>query len=57
MATLNIETAVPAPRHSDEAVRAILDSLARIRFGSISITLHEGKVVQLDVTEKRRLTR
>ena len=27
------------------------------RFGSIAITLHEGKVVQLDVTEKRRLAR
>jgi hypothetical protein len=39
----------------DEAVRAILDSIGRIRFGSISITLHEGKVVQLDITEKRRL--
>jgi hypothetical protein len=39
----------------DEAVRAIIDGINRIRFGSISITLHEGKVVQLDITEKRRL--
>ena len=39
----------------DEAVKAIVDSINRIRFGSISITLHEGKVVQLDITEKRRL--
>ncbi|MDB5669446.1 MAG: putative small protein [Alphaproteobacteria bacterium] len=39
----------------DEAVRAIVDSINRIRFGSIAITLHEGKVVQLDITEKRRL--
>jgi len=45
------------PAHMDEAVRAILDSLGRIRFGSIAVTLHDGKVVQLDVTEKRRLTR
>jgi hypothetical protein len=39
----------------DETVRAIVDSINRIRFGSIAITLHEGKVVQLDITEKRRL--
>jgi hypothetical protein len=39
----------------DETVKAIVDSINRIRFGSIAITLHEGKVVQLDITEKRRL--
>lgn len=45
------------PTAADEAIAAIMDSLARVRFGSINITLHEGKVVQLDVTERRRLTR
>ena len=45
----------PAP--VDDAIGVILDSLKRIRFGSISVTVHEGKVVQLDITEKRRLTR
>ena len=45
----------PAP--ADDAIGVILDSLKRIRFGSISVTVHEGKVVQLDITEKRRLTR
>jgi hypothetical protein len=49
------ETALHSVAPVDEAVRAIVDSISRIRFGSIAITLHEGKVVQLDITEKRRL--
>jgi hypothetical protein len=49
------ETALRPVAPVDEAVRAIIDSIDRIRFGSIAITLHEGKVVQLDITEKRRL--
>lgn len=42
---------------ADEAVQTILESLRRIRFGSIAVTVHEGKIVQLDITEKRRITR
>lgn len=57
MSEVRAELSQFVPAHMDEAVRAILDSLGRIRFGSIAVTLHDGKVVQLDVTEKRRLTR
>ena len=39
----------------EEALAAIRDYLQTIRFGSIALTIHEGRVVQLDVTEKRRL--
>lgn len=42
---------------ADDALSVIADSLRRIRFGSIAVTVHEGKVVQLDITEKRRLGR
>ena len=41
---------------SDEAIAAIREHLQTIRFGSIALTIHEGRIVQLDVTEKRRLT-
>ncbi|MGZ8361155.1 MAG: DUF2292 domain-containing protein [Allosphingosinicella sp.] len=27
-----------------------------LRFGSIDLAIHDGKVVQFDITEKRRLT-
>jgi len=36
---------------SIEAVRTALENL---RFGSITLTVHDARVVQLDVTEKRR---
>ncbi len=42
---------------ADEALSVIADTLRRIRFGSIAVTVHEGKVVQLDITEKRRIAR
>jgi hypothetical protein len=55
MPNLRSDTLLRPAAPIDEAVRAIIDSINRIRFGSIAITLHEGKVVQLDITEKRRL--
>jgi hypothetical protein len=40
-----------------EAVLAtISEYLETVRFGSIALTIHEGRVVQLEVTEKRRLS-
>ena len=40
-----------------EAVLAtIRECLETVRFGSIALTIHEGRVVQLEVTEKRRLS-
>jgi hypothetical protein len=39
-----------------EPIRAVLDALAKLRFGAIELTVHEGKLVQIDVTERRRFT-
>ena len=39
---------------TEEALDAIREHLARIRFGSLAITLHDGMIVQLEVTEKHR---
>ena len=38
---------------SIEKVRGVLEAL---RFGSITLTVHDARVVQIDVTEKTRLT-
>mgnify|MGYP001106673163 CR=1 FL=1 len=38
-----------------EILRVVRDALDRLRFGSIHLTIHEGKLVQIDVTEKTRL--
>jgi hypothetical protein len=41
---------------TDEALGAIRDFLRDVRFGSVALTIHDGRIVQLDLTEKRRLT-
>lgn len=46
-------TLLNAVKESLELVRGQVD---RLSFGSIALTIHDGKVVQLEVTEKRRLT-
>lgn len=40
----------PAPR----AVQTVLDALEKLRFGAIQLTVHEGRLVQVDVTERHR---
>ena len=33
---------------------AVAEALERMRFGVIQLTVHDGRLVQLDVTERRR---
>jgi len=37
------------------ALEVVSEALARLRFGAINLVVHDGKVVQIDVTEKKRL--
>lgn len=39
-----------------EPVRSVLDALSTLRFGAIQLTVHEGKLVQIDVTERKRFS-
>ena len=42
---------------SEEVLRAIqtvLDALDKLKFGAIQLTVHEGRLVQVDVTERHR---
>lgn len=39
----------------DAALATIREYLENVRFGSIALTIHDGRIVQLEVTEKRRL--
>ncbi len=41
-------------RSNAEQLEILRQALAKIRFGAIQLTVHEGKLVQMDVTEKRR---
>ncbi|WP_188236613.1 YezD family protein [Sphingopyxis sp. LK2115] len=40
----------PTPR----AVQTVLDALQKLKFGAIQLTVHEGRLVQVDVTERHR---
>lgn len=42
------------PEAPPRAVQAVLDALAKLRFGAIHLTVHEGRLVQVDVTERHR---
>ncbi|MDZ4139461.1 MAG: YezD family protein [Erythrobacter sp.] len=38
-----------------EAIAIISDALSRLRYGAIQLTVHDGRVMQIDVTERKRL--
>lgn len=41
--------------HTQIAAKAILEALRGIRYGSVEITIHESRVVQIERKEKIRL--
>ena len=38
----------------EEALGVIREKADSVRFGTITLTIHEGRLTQLEVTEKRR---
>lgn len=40
----------------EEDYQSVRAALAGLRFGLVTITVHEGRLVQIDRTEKQRLT-
>ena len=40
---------------SDHDVRKVFDAIKGLRFGSVEITVHEGRIVQVERKEKIRL--
>lgn len=44
-----------AQRLLEESLSSVREALSGLKFGNVSLTVHEGRVVQIDVTEKRRL--
>ncbi len=39
----------------EESIASVREALENLRYGTVSLTVHEGRVVQIDVTEKKRL--
>lgn len=46
----------PMSASLSEPLRTVLDALNRLRFGAIQLTIHDGKLVQVDITERKRFT-
>lgn len=38
----------------NEGVQHVIEALQNLRFGVIQLTVHDGKLMQVDVTERRR---
>lgn len=41
-------------RLNDDQLAYVLESLHDIDFGTIQLTVHEGRITQIDTTEKKR---
>lgn len=48
--------AAPAIEPLSEPVRCVLAALNSLKFGAIQLTVHDGKLVQVDITERKRFT-
>lgn len=51
-------TEVPAGDQAvlHEGIQHVINTLQNLRFGVIQLTVHDGKLMQVDVTERRRFT-
>ncbi len=49
-----ISPAQNEPENVPRAVKTVLDALEKLRFGAIQLTVHEGRLVQVDITERHR---
>jgi len=59
MSAFDTSSDKPPSEHDPRVAKvlaAIAEAAARLRFGAIQLTVHEGRIVQLDVTEKQRFT-
>lgn len=52
-----METRAPVSDAERAVLQEVLQAMRRVRFGSIEVIVQDGRVVQIDTTEKRRLDR
>jgi len=38
------------------AIKSVTEAIGRLRYGAIGLTVHDGRVVQLEVTERQRFS-
>lgn len=47
-------TSLPLSQSLDEALEAVRQALTSMRYGAIALTVHDARIVQMEVTEKKR---
>jgi hypothetical protein len=47
---------LPKADTTRDPLETVAEALGRIRYGAIQLTVHDGRLVQVDVTERRRFT-
>ena len=47
---------LPPEKVAAIALDALAEAISRLRYGAIELTVHDGRVVQLEVTERQRFT-
>ncbi len=48
------QPANPGRSPLSDPLGVVAEALGRVRYGAIQLTVHDGKVMQVDVTERRR---
>jgi hypothetical protein len=56
MSDLDRELPNGGNEQSQPAIALVVEALGRLRFGDIRLTVHEGRLVQVDVTERTRFS-
>jgi hypothetical protein len=46
----------PPGINTSAAMQAVTEALGRLKYGAINLTVHEGRLVQIDVTERQRFS-
>lgn len=44
------------PPVPEQVISAVGEAVGRLRYGVVQLTVHDGRVVQLEVTERQRFT-
>ena len=55
---MNNDAASSSPakaQHVEQSLQNVRDALLRLRYGTIALTVHDDRIVQIDITEKQRL--
>ena len=51
---LKIRDLPSSPLSLEQVLEAVRERLSTMRYGEVALTVHDAKIVQMEVTEKRR---